>query len=807
MDSIIKNIRYAIRGLYRRPGFSLIAIITLALGIGANTAIFSVVNAVLLKALPFRTPERLVAVDKSADAEGLPGLAAREYIAWSERNKTFENLAAFSNDNYNFVGQGEPERILCAKVTASMFPLLGVQPVAGRTFLPEEDQPGGNPAVVVSEGFWKRRFSNKPSLVGSSIQLNDKSYTIVGVMPKNFRFPGEYEIWMPLALDRQREFYGDFFSMVQVVGRLKDGSSPEAARSELGLISRQTSELGQGEKLPVSTVDVLPLHKNLAAGFRLAVLVLWAAVGLVLLIACANVAALTLSRTLARQKEMAVRSAVGGRPRQLLSQLLTESLVLGVTGGALGILIAFWGIKAITAIIPRSFVATVYDLSAIRLDGRVLLFTLTISLLTGVIFGLAPAITSSRPDLVKTLREVAAVNPLNFGLKSLRGWLVVGEISIAVILLLAAGLLTRSFSQLLSVDTGFDAQNVLSARIDLPRSVYAKPNQTTQFYNELVQKISATPGVQSVGAINHSPLAGFGIIAFTEIEGNQPMDRKQDNPLGIGMVTQDYFRSLKIPLISGREFNSTDTADSQKIALVNQAFAKRYFAGSEVIGKRVGFGCKDNLCRTIVGVVGDIKQESLIDSVSPELYVPASQMPMNGMTLFVRTNSDPSALVATLRNQVLSIDRNQPIHRVQTLEQRIAETVADTRALMLLFGVFAGLALILATIGIYGIVSYSVSQRTHEIGIRMALGAGTQDVLKLVMKNGLTLTVAGLVIGVGGAFALTRFLRTLLFGVTPTDKLTFLIVSVCLLIIALLACLVPARRATEVNPLVALRWE
>ena len=802
---MFQDIRYAFRVL-KKPAFTAVAVITLALGIGANTAIFSLVNAVLLRALPFRDPQQLVSINKPPGS-GLPGLAGYQYLAWKEKSTSFDGVAAYTDNNFNLIGLGEPERISCAQVSASLFPTLGVPPLRGRTFLPEEDQPGQNRVAVVSEGFWQRRYGRNEALVGSMLQLDDKTYTVVGIMPAGFRFPGDFEIWLPLALDPVRETQGDWFTLLEVIGRVKPGLAAEQTHAELNLLSQQASAHFK-EAPPDSTVETHPLHQQLVTGVRLTLLVLWGAVGLVMLLACANVANLMLSRTVSRQREMAVRAAVGACRWQLIRQLLAESVVLGLAGGALGLLLALWGTRAIASLIPEGFASSVHDLNAIGLDWRLFGFTLALSLLTGIVFGLAPALSGSRPNLLRALRDSGGRGLMSFGLRSMRGWLVVTELALALILLLGAGLLVRSFKQLTAVDLGFDRENVLTARLNLPRSVYRSETQTTSFYQQLFERLKSLPGVTSSGAINHTPLTGFGIIAFTEIEGNPPVDREKDAPIGIGAVSTDYFKTMKIPLLNGRVYDDRDKADGAKVAVVNQAFVRRYFPNGDALGKRVGFGCKESLCRTIVGVVGNVKQESITADVAPEMYLPFTQMPMNSMTLFLRTNGgNPTDLARALRSEVLAIDRNQPIFDVKTLDQRVTATIAASRSLMFLFSGFALLAMVLAVVGIYGVISYSVSQRTREIGIRMALGARAVDVLRMILKSGMTLVLVGVVIGVAGAVALTRFLTTLLFGVTPTDTLTFVVVSAVLIVVALVACFVPARRATKVNPLEALRYE
>ena len=820
---MLRDLRQSIRSLVRHPGFTVIAVITLTLAIGVNTTIFSVVNAVLLKALPFPDPQQLVSVNTASSAGGpsgmvhtapsaggLPGIAAYQYIAWKEKSTSFDDLAAFTDNNFNLTGNGEPERIACARVTSSLFTTLGVQPLRGRFFLAEEDKPGAVNVALVSEAFWQRRYGRDESILENTLTLDNKPYVIVGVMPNNFRFPGEFDVWLPLALDPVKEFQGDWFQLVDVVGRVKANTTLAGAQSELTLISRQASEQGESkEPLPLSAVEIAPLHRQLVAGIRVTVLVLWGAVGLVMLLACINVASLMISRTLARQREMAVRAAVGARRWQLIRGLLTESVVIGLAGGALGLVTAVWGTSAIATLVPNGFTSSVYDLDNLRLDWSVFAFTLALSVLTGIIFGLGPALTASRPDLIGALRNSRTQGLMSFGLRSFRGWLVIAELALAVVLLLAAGLLVRSFNKLVAIDLGFDREHVLTARINLPRSTYAKPAQVQAFYDDLLQRVRSLPGVQSAGTINHTPLSGLGMVSFFPIENYPAIDKTRDPAVGIGTVSPEYFQTMRIPLLSGRYHDARDGVEGQKVTIVNQVFAKRFFPNGDALGKRVSFGCEESegLCRTIVGIVGNVRQESITDEVTPEIYVPFAQMGVNSVTLVVRTTSDPLALAGSVRSEVLAIDKNQPVYDVKTLAQRVDEAVAVSRSLMLLFASFALLALVLGAVGIYSIVSYSVTQRTHEIGIRMALGARAGNVLRLIMKNGLTLVLAGILIGVGTAFMLTRFLTTLLFGVEPTDSTTFVVVSTVFLVIAMVAALIPALRATRVDPVIALRDE
>jgi predicted permease len=514
------------------------------------------------------------------------------------------------------------------------------------------------------------------------------------------------------------------------------------------------------------------------------------------------------SRTLSRQREMAVRAAVGARRWQLIRQLLIESVVLGLAGGGLGLLIALWSTRAVGSLVPADFATTVYDLSSIPIDWRVFAFTFALSVITGVVFGLAPALTASKPDLIQAFRNSRSAGLMSFGLRSVRGWLVVAELALAMVLLVAAGLLVRSFDKLTSIAVGFERENVLTTRIALPRSKYKEPAKALAFQQELLEKVKTIPGVQAAGTINHTPLTGFSMVVFTSIEGLPPF-KKDDPPIGVGVVSPDYFQTLKIPLLEGRAVDQRDVPGAPKVALVNQAFAQRFFPNGDVLGKRVSFYCQETegLCRTIVGVVGNIRQESLTDNVTAELYLPSAQMPMNGMTLFVRTNADPLAFAGAVRSQVLAVDKDQPIYDVKTLAQRVSAATAVSRSLTVLFASFAVLALVLGLVGVYGIVSYSVTQRTQEIGIRMALGARALNILQLILRNGFVLVLSGVALGVAGALALTRFLTTLLFGITPTDKLTFVVVSAIFFIIAMFAALVPARRATKVDPLIALRYE
>ncbi|MFL6227276.1 MAG: ABC transporter permease [Pyrinomonadaceae bacterium] len=803
MGNVWQDVRYGLRALRKSPGFTLVALLALGLGIGANTAIFSVINAVLLRPLPYQNPDRIVTIEKADPEKGVPGITSVQYLAWREQNKAFEQLGAFSNDNINLTGGGEPERVSCALVSANFFPLFGVRPAQGRAFLPEEDAPGRDREVVISHSFWLRRYGGDPSLVGKSVTLNDASYTVVGIMPEGFCYPAGYDIWMPLALNPAEEG-ARRMTLVEVVARLKPGVSLEGGRAELDVIG---ARLAAGEMAEPTELRVTPLQQQLVGSLRPVLLVVFGAVGLVLLIACANVANLQLARTAARERELAIRAALGASRRRLARQLVTESAVLGLLGGALGLLLSAWFISPLVALIPESIAGSVQGVGQIKPDAGALCFTFAVSCLTVFVFGVAPALQGSKPNLNASLKE-AGGGRLALGRGGLRRAFVVLEIALTFVLLVGASLLVRSFDRLTHVDAGFNPGNVLTMRIDLPRSRYALPAQSRNFYQQLLERVAALPGVRSAGVINHRPFDGFSMVARLGIEGAPPASAEVERPIPVGVVSPDYFRALGIPIVGGRGLTGEDTTDSMKVALANQSFARRFGARGDVVGKRVSVGCQQQeLCRTIVGVVGDVRQEGLSREPTPELYVPYTQGLIAGMTLVVKTDSDPSGFVNAVRGQVLAIDKEQPVSGVRTLAQYADEATARTRSLMMLLLGLAGLALLLASLGIYGVVSYAVTQRTREIGIRMALGARAGDVLRLVLGQGLKLTLLGLALGLAGAAALTRLMTRLLYGVSASDPAAFLVVTVFLGAVALLACYVPARRATRVDPMIALRHE
>ncbi|MEK6410478.1 MAG: ABC transporter permease [Acidobacteriota bacterium] len=805
METLSQDLRYAFRMLAKSPGFTAVAVIVLALGIGANTAIFSVVNAVLLRSLPFNEPERIVAVDKIAVKGGFGGTTGREFLDWQEQSESLEQVAAHTYNNFNLSGGGEPERVPCAQVSATLFPLLGVQPLMGRTFLAEEDRPGHNQVAVVSQGFWRRRFGNDSSLTDQSLMLNGKSYTVVGVMPASFEFPRGFDVWLPIALDAKQERGGEIFTFVDVIGRLKPEITIERTASELAIISSRLPDDGPGHGAEMR-IEVVRLHEQLVKNVRLAVLVLLGAVGFVLLIACANVANLMLARAATRQKEMAIRVAVGAGRWRLVRQLLTESVVIAFLGGSIGVLLAMWGIDLLLAAIPPGMAKTFHGLNGIGIDKQALAFTLVVSMVTGIVFGIAPAFAASKPDLTDALKEGGRTARFGYGMRSLRGLLVVAELALALVLLVGAGLMIKSFVRLIDVEPGFRAENVLTMRLELPRAKYGDPQRATQFFEQVLARVGTLPAVESAGAISHR-LSEYTLAAFFQVEGSPPPREGQDKAIIVGIASPDYFHAMGIPLLNGRFFDERDNRGSTEVVLINESMARRFFADQDPIGKGIGFDCKTGFCRKIVGVVGNIRQQGLDVELQPEVYVPYLQYSMRSTTLVIHSAADPASLVAAVRSQVQAVDKDQPISDVKTMKRYLSESVAQPRLTMALLGIFAAIALVLAAVGIYGMMTYTVAGRTREIGIRMALGAQRRDVIRLVVGQAAALTVIGTAMGLAGALALTRVMESLLFQVSATDPFTFAAISVLLAGVALGASFVPARRATKVDPMIALRSE
>lgn len=802
MQNLIQDLRYSVRMLSRKPGFALVAVFTLALGIGANSAIFSLVNAVLLRPLPFNQPDQLIKIWETFP-NGFGTVSVPNLKDWREQNNAFSGIAAYQNAGYSLQGEHDSERIPAATVSANFFDVLGVSPRLGRSFGPGEDERGQNRIVLLSHALWQRRFNTDPSIVGRTILLGGESYQVIGVMPAQVRFPSRLtEMWVPFDHSPSQQAARGSHSLL-ALGRLKPGVTFEQAREQMMTIAGRLEQQYKDSQAGRS-VRLIPLQEEMVQNVRPALLVMFGAVGLVLLIACVNVANLLLARAAGRRREIAIRAALGAGRGRLIRQFLTESILLSVVGGAVGLVLANWGLSALTtlagAILPRA--------NEVGLDGRVVGFTLLLSVVTGIVFGLAPALQISRSDVQTALKDSgnAGTSPQRNRLRSL---LVVAEISAALVLLIGAGLLLKSFWQLQQTDAGLKPENVITMSISLPAAKYATAQAVDGFYDRLVTQMATLPGVQTAGAINMLPLQQWGYNGPFNVEGAQPYPPGHEPLAELRTVSHDYFQALGIPTVNGRIFNNHDQPNSESVAIINQTLANQFMGGHDAIGKRLSRDGGKTWVK-VVGVVADVKQSGLTQAPRSEIFYPTLQVPPAnklGMSLVVRGIGDPTALVTALRNEVRLIDPSQPIHNIKTMEAVISESVADRRLNMVLLGLFAAVALILAMIGIYSVISYTVTQSTREIGIRVALGAQSRHVLKLVLGKGLVLALAGVVIGVAGAFGLTRLLANLLFGVTATDPFVFASVPVLLVLTALLASYLPARRAMKLDPIKALRNE
>jgi putative ABC transport system permease protein len=802
---MLSDLRYALRQLAKSPGFAAVAILTLALGIGANTAIFSVTNAVLLRALPYKDPGRIVAINKISSDFGLGGLTAGAFLDFREQSASFEHLAAYDENEFTLTGGGDAERIVAAEFSSALFPLLGVNPSLGRTFSADEEKIGRDQVVVVSDAFWKRRTGGDPSFVGKTITLDDKVYTVVGIMPAGFQFPGRFEIWKPLALDPEEERHGKQFRMIRLIGRLKPNVSLATAEAELNTIFARRPSEEPGAPASSARIELRPLHEQLVKDVRLAIYVLLGAVAFVLLIACANVANLMLARAAARRKEIAIRAALGAGRGRIVAQLLRESVLLSLIGGALGLLVALWGVDLLVASIPADVAGSFYGMAEIGINRTVLVFTLGISIATGIVFGLAPALSSAKLDLNDALKATAKTATTRSGL---RGAFVVSQLALALVLLIGAGLMTRSFVRLLNVKLGFNPKNVLTMRIELPRSRYQNGDQRRQFFGQLLERAQSIRGVQSAGAISQLPLSGYSMMGRFAIEGQPDPEPGKGKAIPIGLITPGYFRTMQIPLVDGRLFDERDAEKMPEVAIVNESMAKKFWPGQNPIGKKVGALCDEHeICRTVVGVVGDIRHEGLGEEAQPEIYIPHRQVSLPSMSLVVRTAGDPLMIISAMRNEVRVLDKDQPVALVQTLDEHISQSVLQPRLLTTLLSVFAGLGLVLAAVGVYAMMSYSVSQRRGEIGIRIALGAMKADILRLVVGQAALLVGLSLAIGLAAALGATRLLRSLLYEVGIWDPFTFAAIVFLLGLVAIFAAWLPARRAAKINPMVALRAE
>jgi len=803
MRNLLQDLRYSLRMLARTPGFTAVALLTLALGIGANTAIFSVVNAVLLRPLPFAEPERIVGVWTTWLSRGVERdiFSPPNFLDLEQQSETLEAVAAYTYFSFDITDGGEPEALTAALVTPAMFRVLGVDPILGRTFAEEESVPGMQRVVVLSHALWQSRFGADPGILGLSISLDSAPHAVIGVMPPGIVFPDGVKVWAPLPLgERQMQARGAIY--LDVVARLADGVGLEQAQAEMDTIGAQLTTAYPEDNTGMGML-LEPLHDQLVGNVRVALLVLCGAVAFVLLIGCANLANLLLAATSLRHREFALRAALGASRWRLIRQLLTESVALSLAGGGLGILFAMWGLSALVAFDPGN----VRRLDQVGLDGNVLVFTLGLSLLTGLLFGLAPAFGASRPDLHGALKEGGRGTAS--GVRRGPGRiLVVAEVALVLVLLVGAGILIRSFAHLRAVDPGFNPEGVLALELFLPHSRYAEAPARRAFVDALLQKTSSIEGIRSVAIATPAPFSTVPTIIDNDFRiAGRPVPQPGDEAVAhIHRVSPDYFRTLGIPLLRGRLFNARDDENAPAVVIINATLARRFWPDGNPLGERIitdpGRGPME-----IVGIVGDVKLQELEPVVRPAIYHPYDQSPRGVLTLLARTSGPPLHLAGAVKTQLWSLDEQLPAQYMNSMRSLIDSTLALPRFTMMLLGTFAALALVLAMVGIYGVIAYSVSQRTQEIGVRMALGARRRDVFRLVLGQGMLLTGIGVLIGLGGALALTRFMTSLMFEVSVTDPLTYLAVALLLSVIALLACYLPARRAMRIDPLVALRHE
>ena len=822
MQTLWQDIRYGIRMLKKTPSVTVIVILALALGIGANSAIFSVVNAVLLRPLPYEKSEELLFLNEKSAVLDEMSISYPNFEDWRAQNQVFEKIGVYNRASYNLTGVGEAERINTAQMSADMFQVLRISPALGRLYTNDEDKPGAAPVVILSYGLWQRRFGGQTSIINQPISLNGKSYTVIGVMPANYFYPSRVEMWVPVgqlsgqASWKQRGNHPGLYG----VARLKPGVTQEQAQADMDRVAanleKQYPDTNAGNR-----VRIRPMLEIFVSDVRRALWVIFGAVGFVLLIACANIANLLLARATARRKEMAIRSAMGAGRWRIARQMLTESVLLALVGGALGLALAKWGISLILYISPDA----IPRWREIGLDWTVLGFTFGVSFLTGILFGLLPALQAGEVDVHETLKETGRGNT---GRQWLRSSLVVVEVATTLMLLIAAGLLIRSFYLLQKVNPGFAHEHLTSFSISLPERKYQSDDQQQSFYTRLLDELRPLPGVESVAAASGLPLGNNGWQTSFSIDGQPPPPPDQVPLMEACLVSPDYFKAMNIPVLRGRVFNDRDdrshlagkdlsklTENERAVAGINkividEEFARRYWPNEDPVGKRVRIGGSDssNPLLEVIGVVGRVKMESLNqNSDRVQGYFSFAQLPQTAMTIVLKASSDPSQMIGSVRQVVRQIDVDQPIYSVRTMNEIRAESVAGERLNLTLLSIFAGIALVLAIVGIYGVMSYSVTQRTHEIGIRMAIGAQQRDVFKMILGHGMKLALLGIALGLVGAFALTRLMTTMLFGVKPTDATTFASIAVLVAVVALLACYLPGRRATKVEPTVSLRYE
>ena len=816
LDEAARDFRHSLRILQRSPGFTAVAVLTLALGIGANTALFSVIDSVLLHPLPYQNPDSLVMVWETNSQHPNPHntVSPPNFLDWQTRNTVFSSMAYIFDERANLTGNGDPEEVVVQDVSANFFSVLGVAPVLGPGFTPENGQPGHDNVVILSYGLWKERFAGDSGIIGKSILLNGHPQTVVGVAPQNFQWfikdgsltGAKPQMWSPFVFPQSFHDHKQMGRFITVAARLRPGATHSQAQSEMNAIAAQL-EREYPDFDGHWGVNVVPLRQQISGDLRPALLVLFGAVAFVLLIACANVSSLLLARAAAREREMAVRTAIGASRWRIARQLLMESLLLSLIGGSLGVALAVWGTNALLAASPKNLL----DLNSVALNLRVLTFAVAATLLAGLLFGFLPSYLSAHSRISETLKQGGRGSSANRRAFA-RNMFVVAQLALALVLLTGSGLLIRSFVRLIAVEPGFDTTHLLTFKVSLPHSKYGTDPLCLAFFQQLLARISAVPGVRSVTAESFPPLTGLGAATAVHIL-SQPSLAVSNLPVaGVRVVGPDYFATMGIPLRAGRFFSAQELVQEKHVAIVNQYFVDKYLHGENPLGQKAAIYMKslsENEIQPseIIGVVGNVHEMGLDAIPEPAVYWPHPELVMSAMTVLVRTSSDPLALVSAARGELQKLDPELPMAAVATMDQLLVDSLSRSRFTMLLLGIFAAVALLLAAVGIYGLIAYSVTQRTQELGIRIALGAQRRDVLRLVLAQGTRLALLGLALGVLAALALSRLLATLLFGVTATDPLTFAGVAALLAFVALLACFIPARRATRVDPLVALRYE
>lgn len=798
---MLQDLIYGLRWLRKHPGFTTLSVLTLAVGIGVNTAMFSVVHAVLLKPLPYPEAERIVWMTESGPEVSNRWVSYPNFLDWQARNQVFESMSTFRGWSVNVTGSDQPENLNSRMVTAGYFKVMKATPLLGRDFTEEDDKPDAPPVTIISHAYWQQRFAGDPDVVGKQVILDDKGYTVIGVMPESFVHQGPPPLWLLMGPMNWHRHTRDVRIGGSVIARLKPGVTIDQARDEMNRISQQLLQEHPVANAGANSVTVVSLQDNITRNVGTALKILFGAVGLVLLIACANVANLLLARGASRRKEFAVRAALGASRRRIVRQLLMESLLLAGGGGALGLVVASWAMSFLSKVAHE----TVPRMDYVEIDGRVLAFNLGASLLTGILFGIAPALRFSKTDLQETLKDNSATTTESRG-KKLRGALVVSEVAVSVALLVGAGLMVKSLMVLLNSDNGFDPNSVLTMQLKVSRGRYSEREQLGSLLHRVLQAVQAQPGVDKATLSANLPGLADGWQTDIAPEGHRALQPGELINVDWSIVSADYFQTMKIPLLRGRTFTRDEDEQGRPVVIVDENLARRFWPNEDAIGKRLKYDSP--AWHEIVGVVPEVRAYGSEAKPLIKIYTPMGRSPQRNMTLSIRARDlDPESLTAAVTNAIRQVDKDLPVNEVATFESILARESSPRRFSAVLFATFAALALVLAATGVYGVLSYSVSQRTHEVGIRMALGAGRRDVLRLFISQGMVLVLLGLLIGIAGAFALTRLMASLLFGVSTTDGATFVVVSAGLVLVGLFACYIPARRATKVDPLVALRYE